>query len=132
MTIMPILQVVEQLRIPCCDNTVLFIYYYLQSIITIIIFSLDTPYKKELSQNKYLVFYLVANVLFAIYIIFIYNSFLYHFFGIIEIENQNFKFTIIVIAIINFFISAYTEKKLIKYEEEKDEDNNGEVQNAVK
>ena len=122
----------EQLRIPCCDNTVLFIYYYLQSIITIIIFSLDTPYKKELSQNKYLVFYLVANVLFAIYIIFIYNSFLYHFFGIIEIENQNFKFTIIVIAIINFFISAYTEKKLIKYEEEKDEDNNGEVQNAVK
>ena len=97
-----------------------------------IIFSLDTPYKKELSQNKYLVFYLVANVLFAIYIIFIYNSFLYHFFGIIEIENQNFKFTIIVIAIINFFISAYTEKKLIKYEEEKDEDNNGEVQNAVK
>ena len=111
-----------ELRIPCCDNTVLFMYYYLQSIITIIIFSLDTPFKKELSQNKYLVFYLVANVLFAIYIIFIYNSFMYNFFGLIEIENQNFKFTIIVLAIFNFFASVYAEKKLSKYEEEKNVD----------
>ena len=29
----------EGLRIPCCDNTIIFMYYYLQSIITIIIFS---------------------------------------------------------------------------------------------
>ena len=110
---------IQELRIPCCDNTILFMYYYLQCIITIIMFSLDTPFKKELSQNKYLVIYLVANVLFAIYIIFIYNTYLYDFFGLINIENQNFKFTIIVVAIINFFVSVYTEKKLLKYEEEK-------------
>ena len=109
----------EELKIPCCDNTILFMYYYLQSIITIIIFSLDTPFKKELSQNKYLVFYLVGNVLFAVYIIFIYNTFIYDFFGLINIENQNFKFGLIVVAIINFFISAYANKKLLKYEEEK-------------
>ena len=110
---------IQELRTPCCDNTILFMYYYLQCIITIIMFSLDTPYKKELSQNKYLVIYLVANVLFAIYIIFIYNTYIYGFFGLIDIENQNFKFTIIVVAIINFFVSVYTEKKLLKYEEEK-------------
>ena len=97
-------------------------YYYLQSIITIIIFSLDTPFKKELSQNKYLVFYLVANVLFAVYIIFIYNNYIYEFFGLIDIENQNCKFTLIVVAIINFFVSAYAEKKLLKYEEDKNVD----------
>ena len=107
------------LKIPCCDNTIIFMYSYLQSIITIIIFSLDTPFKKELSQNKYLVFYLVGNVLFAIYIIFIYNTYIYDFFGLINIENQNFKFTLIVVAIFNFFVSAYTEKRLLKYEEEK-------------
>ena len=112
----------EGLRIPCCDNTIIFMYYYLQSIITIIIFSLDTPFKKELSQNKYLVFYLVGNSLFAIYIIFIYNPLIYKFFGLIDIENQNFKFTLIVFAMINFFVSAYTEKKLLKYEEEKNID----------
>ena len=101
---------------------IIFMYYYLQSIITIIIFSLDTPFKKELSQNKYLVFYLVGNSLFAIYIIFIYNPLIYKFFGLIDIENQNFKFTLIVFAMINFFVSAYTEKKLLKYEEEKNID----------
>jgi cation-transporting ATPase 13A3/4/5 len=110
------------LSIPCCDNTILFMFYYLQCIITIITFSIDTPFKKELSQNKYLVIYLVANVLFAIYLIFIYNSFIYDFFGLIMIENQNFKFTLIVVAILNFFVSVYTEKKLLKYEEEKNED----------
>ena len=109
----------QLLRIPCCDNTIIFIYSYLQSIITIIIFSLDTPFKKDLSQNKYLIFYLVGNVLFAIYIIFIYNTYIYDFFGLINIENQNFKFTLIVVAIFNFFVSAYTEKRLLKYEEEK-------------
>ena len=113
----------NNLSIPCCDNTILFMYYYLQCIITIITFSIDTPFKKELSQNKPLVFYLVANVLFSIYLIFIYNSFLYNFFGLIDIENQNFKFTLIVVAILNFFVSIYTEKKLLKYEEEKEEKN---------
>ena len=122
----------KELQIPCCDNTVLFIYYYLQSIITIIIFSLYTPFKKELSQNKYLVLYLVGNALFAIYIIFIYNSFLYKFFGIIDIESQNFKFTIIVVAIINFFVSAYTEKKLLQYEDEKDENQESTPRNEVR
>ena len=120
-----------ELRIPCSDNTILFMYYYLQSIITIIIFSIDTPFKKELSENKYLVFYLVANTLFAIYIIFIYNSFLYKFFGLINIENQNFKFTLVVVAIINFFASAYTEKKLLKYEEEKNSDDEANIPNGT-
>ena len=110
---------IQELKIPCCDNTILFMYYYLQCIITIIMFSLDAPFKKELSQNKYLVIYLVANVLFAIYIIFIYNTYIYGFFGLTHIEYQNFKFTIIVIAIINFFVFVYIEKKLLKYEEEK-------------
>ena len=44
-------------KIPCFDNTILFFYYYLQCIITIIIFSLYTPFKKDLSENKYLIFY---------------------------------------------------------------------------
>ena len=113
----------EELQIPCCDNTILFIYYYLQSIITIIIFSLYTPFKKDLSENKYLIFYLVGNALFAIYIIFIYNSLIYEFFGLVIIESQNFKFTLLVVAIINFFASLYTEKNLLKYEEEKNDEN---------
>ena len=112
----------EELNIPCCDNTILFIYYYLQCIITIIIFSLYTPFKKDLSENKYLIFYLVGNALFAIYIIFIYNSFIYDFFGLIDIKSQNFKFTLLVVAIINFFVSLYTEKHLLKYEEEKNDE----------
>ena len=113
----------EELQIPCCDNTILFIYYYLQCIITIIIFSLYTPFKKDLSENKYLIFYLVGNALFAIYIIFIYNSLIYEFFGLVIIESQNFKFTLLVVAIINFFASLYTEKNLLKYEEEKNDEN---------
>ena len=113
----------EELQIPCCDNTILFIYYYLQCIITIIIFSLYTPFKKDLSENKYLIFYLVGNALFAIYIIFIYNSLIYEFFGLVIIESQNFKFTLLVVDIINFFASLYTEKNLLKYEEEKNDEN---------
>ena len=113
----------EELKIPCLDNTILFFYYYLQCIITIIIFSLYTPFKKDLSENKYLIFYLVGNALFAIYIIFINNSIIYDFFGLIDIESQNFKFTLLVIAIINFFVSLYTEKNLLKYEEEKNDEN---------
>ena len=112
----------EELKIPCCDNTILFEYYYLQCIITIIIFSLYTPFKKDLSENKYLIFYLVGNALFAIYIIFINNSIIYDFFGLIDIESQNFKFTLLVVAILNFFASLYTEKNLLKYEEEKNDE----------
>ena len=112
----------DELKIPCCDNTILFEYYYLQCIITIIIFSLYTPFKKDLSENKYLIFYLVGNALFAIYIIFINNSIIYDFFGLIDIESQNFKFTLLVVAILNFFVSLYTEKNLLKYEEEKNEE----------
>ena len=112
----------DELKIPCCDNTILFEYYYLQCIITIIIFSLYTPFKKDLSENKYLIFYLVGNALFAIYIIFINNSIIYNFFGLIDIESQNFKFTLLVVAILNFFVSLYTEKTLLKYEEEKNEE----------
>lgn len=113
----------EELKIPCLDNTILFFYYYLQCIITIIIFSLYTPFKKDLSENKYLIFYLVGNGLFSIYIIFIHNSIIYDFFGLIDIESQNFKFTLLVVAIINFFVSLYTEKNLLKYEEEKNDEN---------
>ena len=112
----------EELKIPCLDNTILFFYYYLQCIITIIIFSLYTPFKKDLSENKYLIFYLVGNALFAIYVIFIYNSVIYDFFCLIDIESQNFKFTLLVIAIINFFVSLYIEKNLLKYEEEKNDE----------
>ena len=119
----------EELKIPCLDNTILFAYYYLQCIITIIIFSLYTPFKKDLSENKYLIFYLVVNALFAIYIIFIHNSYIYDFFGLIDIENQNFKFTLLVVAIINFFVSIYTEKNLLKYEEEKNDENFVNIQN---
>ena len=95
----------------------------MQCIITIIIFSLNTPFKKDLSENKYHIFYLIGNVLFAIYMIFINNSFIYDFFGLIDIENQNFKFTLLVVAIINFFVSLYVEKNLLKYEEEKNDEN---------
>ena len=119
----------EELKIPCCDNTVLFIYYYLQCIITIIIFSLYTPFKKDLSENKYLIFYLVGNGLFAIYIIFIHSSVIYDFFGLIDIENQNFKFALLVVAILNFFASLYTEKNLLKYEEEKNDENDVSISN---
>ena len=115
--------------IPCFDNTILFFYYYLQCIITIIIFSLYTPFKKALSENKYIIFYLVVNALFSIYIIFIHNSFIYDFFGLIDLESQNFKFTLLVVAIINFFVSLYTEKNLLKYEEEKNEEKDVSIHN---
>ena len=119
----------EESKIPCFDNTILFFYYYLQCIITIIIFSLYTPFKKDLSENKYLIFYLVGNALFSIYIIFIHNSFIYDFFGLIDLESQNFKFTLLVVAIINFFVSLYTEKNLLKYEEEKNEEKDVSIPN---
>ena len=121
----------EELKIPCCDNTILFIYYYLQCIITIIIFSLYTPFKKDLSENKYHIFYLVGNASFAIYIIFVHNPIIYNFFGLIEIENPNFKFALLVIAIINFFISLYIEKNLLKYEEEKNDENEVSIPNKL-
>jgi cation-transporting ATPase 13A3/4/5 len=119
----------DESKIPCFDNTILFFYYYLQCIITIIIFSLYTPFKKDLSENKYLIFYLVGNALFSIYIIFIHNSFIYDFFGLIDLESQNFKFTLLVVAIINFFVSLYTEKNLLKYEEEKNEEKDVSIPN---
>ena len=68
---------------------------------------------------------MVGNGLFSIYIIFINNSIIYDFFGLIDIESQNFKFTLLVVAIINFFVSLYTEKNLLKYEEEEKNDENG-------
>ena len=121
----------EELKIPCCDNTILFIYYYLQCIITIIIFSLYTPFKKDLSENKYHIFYLIANALFAIYIIFVNNPIIYNFFGLIEIESPNFKFALLVISVINFFVSLYMEKILLKYEEEKNDENEESVPNKL-
>ena len=121
----------EELKIPCCDNTILFIYYYLQSIITIIIFSLYTPFKKDLSENKYHIFYLIANASFAIYIIFVNNPIIYNFFGLIEIESPNFKFALLVISVINFFVSLYMEKILLKYEEEKNDENEESVPNKL-
>ena len=48
---------------------------------------------------------------------------IYEFFGLVIIESQNFKFTLLVVAIINFFASLYTEKNLLKYEEEKNDEN---------
>ena len=121
----------EELKIPCCDNTILFIYYYLQCIITIIIFSLYTPFKKDLSDNKYHIFYLIANASFAIYIIFVNNPIIYNFFGLIEIESPNFKFALLVISVINFFVSLYMEKILLKYEEEKNDENEESVPNKL-
>ena len=121
----------EELKIPCCDNTILFIYYYLQCIITIIIFSLYTPFKKDLSENKYHIFYLIANASFAIYIIFVNNPIIYNFFGLIEIESPNFKFALLVISVINFFVSLYMEKILLKYEEEKNDENEESVPNKL-
>jgi cation-transporting ATPase 13A3/4/5 len=121
----------EELKIPCCDNTILFIYYYLQCIITIIIFSLYTPFKKDLSENKYHIFYLVANASFAIYIIFVNNPIIYDFFGLIEIESPNFKFALLVIAVVNFFVSLYVEKNILKYEEEKNDENEVSIPNKL-
>ena len=109
--------VLEILTKPSYDNTILFIYYYLQSIMCVIVFSLNTPFKKGLIKNTMLLLFLIASVLFAIYLIFVENQYLFNLFNIVEIKNQNFKFSLIVIAVINFFVSFYVEKKLNQYEE---------------
>ena len=111
------MNVLEILTKPSYDNTILFIYYYLQSIMCVIVFSLNTPFKKGLIKNTMLLLFLIASVLFAIYLIFVENQYLFNLFNIVEIKNQNFKFSLIVIAVINFFVSFYVEKKLNQYEE---------------
>ena len=111
------------------DDTVLFIYSFLQSIICVLVFSINVPFKKGLSKNMLLLLFLISSILFANYLFFAYNESLYKYFRIVEIQNQNFKFLMIIIAIANFFVASYTEKKLFKYEKNKPEniDNNEEL-----
>ena len=98
---------------PCFENTVLFIICYLQCLIVIIMFSLDTPFKKEIWKNKMLLIYLIVSALFGYYLILVDDSFFIEIFNIKVFDDQKFRFELILLTICNFFISMYAEKELI-------------------
>ena len=76
-------------------------------------FSLDTPFKKEIWKNKMLLIYLIVSALFGYYLILVDDSFFIEIFNIKVFDDQKFRFELILLTICNFFISMYAEKELI-------------------
>ena len=69
--------------------------------------------EKEIWSNKPLLCFLVFTVLFGYYLILVPNDTLNDFFQLLPMNDQNFRFLLILITICNFFVAMYTEKKLM-------------------
>ena len=65
--------------------------------------------EKEIWSNKPLLF----TVLFGYYLILVPNDTLNDFFQLLPMNDQNFRFLLILITICNFFVAMYTEKELM-------------------
>ena len=69
--------------------------------------------EKEIWSNKSLLCFLVFTVLFGYYLILVPNDTLNDFFQLLPMNDQNFRFLLILITICNFFVAMYTEKELM-------------------
>ena len=69
--------------------------------------------EKEIWSNKPLLCFLVFTVLFGYYLILVPNDTLNDFFQLLPMNDQNFRFLLILITICNFFVAMYTEKELM-------------------
>ena len=67
--------------------------------------------EKEIWSNKPLLCFLVFTVLFGYYLILVPNDTLNDFFQLLPMNDQNFRFLLILITICNFFVAMYTEKE---------------------
>ena len=83
----------------------------MQIVTVVIVFSTGTQFKKEIWNNKLLLVYLVITVLFGYYLILVPN--VNSFFQLLPMNDQNFRFILIIITICNFFLAMYTEKELM-------------------
>ena len=69
--------------------------------------------EKEIWSNKPLLCFLVFTVLFGYYLILVPNDTLNDFFQLLPMNDQNFRFLLILITICNFFVAMYIEKELM-------------------
>ena len=69
--------------------------------------------EKEIWCNKPLLCFLVFTVLFGYYLILVPNDTLNDFFQLLPMNDQNFRFLLILITICNFFVAMYIEKELM-------------------
>ena len=69
--------------------------------------------EKEIWSNKPLLCFFVFTVLFGYYLILVPNDTLNDFFQLLPMNDQNFRFLLILITICNFFVAMYTEKELM-------------------
>lgn len=98
---------------PSYENTTLFLISYLQIIIVIIVFSIESKFKKSVVKNKALLGYLAFDVLFGYYLILVPDNGVDEFFGLLTFDDQKFRFIIILLSIVQFFLSLYTENELL-------------------
>lgn len=95
------------------ENTLFFLLGYLQYLICIVTVSSAKPFKKGILHNKMLVCYLVAMMLFGYYLILVPDNGLDGYFQLKIINDQGFRFMIILVAVANFLSSIYLEKEIL-------------------
>ena len=100
---------------PCYENTLLFLIGFLQCLICVIISSSSKPFKKGILDNRLLLGYLIIMGLFGYYLILVPESGVDEVFQMKEIEDQGFRFIIILFTISNFLLSLYIEKEVLPY-----------------
>ena len=76
------------------ENSLLFIISHPQSLIAVIVFCIDTSFKKDISKNKMLLSYLIISVLFSFYMILVDNSNLNNIFHIVAFDDKNSGFNL--------------------------------------
>ena len=81
--------------------------------ICIVTVSSAKPFKKGILHNKMLVCYLVAMMLFGYYLILVPDNGLDVYFQLKIINDQGFRFMIILVAVANFLSSIYLEKEIL-------------------
>lgn len=99
----------------CADNSTLFLIANLQYLTSALSFSMDKPYRKPFYTNRGLVAYLVIAIFISIYIIVAPAGWTKKLLVISDYEDDNFKYWVLVITIVNFIVDYCVEKFLIYY-----------------
>ena len=99
----------------CADNSTLFLIANLQYLTSALTFSMDKPYRKPFYTNRGLVAYLVIAIFISIYIIVAPAGWTKKLLVISDYEDDNFKYWVLVITIVNFIVDYCVEKFLIYY-----------------
>lgn len=99
----------------CSDNSTLFLISNLQYLTSALSFSMDKPYRKPFYTNKGLVIYLFIAIFISIYIIVAPAGWTKKLLVISDFEDENFKYYILIITIVNFIVDYAVEKFLIAW-----------------